>query len=838
MTRFSAWWLILLGLALPGPPAAAAEPWPTVQFEVYEGSGPGFFGQVPLIEAARSAGLENTDIPLPGATPLSPGLKREMEAYLSEAAIELRRQGFPPPRIEPLVTRADGSLAYRVYFFEFGAAGLLSGKESRVALAAYGCRGQPDLRRLSFNARIAGPNGHLLRLAESTGKVPGRLDRLTDKGYGDLGHELFHGVQRNTPFFDANCFPPVWLFEGQAEAVGHDLAWKLRGIRSPLAHQQVNRWGMRPYHQPFDTAPSRPEEIINKQGYGASSLWRYLAELEKAARSAASPPPRPGAGPVTDRDAFDYGYLVRMLGDDTPAKGSQQTLEWLDGWLERDARLGRPLDRVFPDFASVFAGYWRHRLIGTTPESRRQGFLGVVFNDCEPYALDVNAPVAAPPVRLSLPAIAAGCITLERTDAGQEPVLIDVRTSLPPAAARALHMGVAGVGSAKATVAEPVKAGAPAVAHWTVLLAPGEELDLVFTNVAEAVERSEFVELDLAFAVSGWMAQGPPFDPRRQSTPQAKRRPAPAPGPRPEDSARQTLGPGAARLERELPETPARPCRWPYQDASVHCGPTMTVILKESPRWMAHQDLGLEDLPLADLEDEAAFGVLEAFVASRSADALEALDAVEVRLRLPALAFGFQGAVEHALVSVSGGGWPDSVSRGPLDVEPGRGAYFPASGRVVIEEYGPLVLRGRFEAALVANPMPQASPDAFARLPVLGEVSGRFTVGQPWAGDARYEAVPPTAADIRTSLHERLPGPLRTDAAFDLEGAMDAPAGTGAGAAGGAATGAGCDCSCAGRDRVISELEAMDEEGSAGSQQQIAKAMCLLSCSEAYAACP
>jgi hypothetical protein len=30
----------------------------------------------------------------------------------------------------------------------------------------------------------------------------------------------------------------------------------------------------------------------------------------------------------------------------------------------------------------------------------------------------------------------------------------------------------------------------------------------------------------------------------------------------------------------------------------------------------------------------------------------------------------------------------------------------------------------------------------------------------------------------------------------------------------------------------------MDGEGSAGSQQQIAKAMCLLSCSEAYAACP
>jgi hypothetical protein len=439
---------------------------------------------------------------------------------------------------------------------------------------------------------------------------------------------------------------------------------------------------------------------------------------------------------------------------------------------------------------------------------------------------------------LSLPAIAAGCISLERTDAGQEPVLVDVRTSLPRAAARALHMGVAGGGSAKAAVSDPATAGDPAVAHWTVLVAPGETLDLVFTNAAEAVERSEFVELDLAFAVSGWMAQGPPFDPGSQPRPKPKRRPDQAPGRGPEDSAKQTLGPGAARLIRDQPETPARPCRWKYEDAPVHCGPTMTVILKESPRWMAHQDLGMEDLPLEDLGDEEAFGVLEAFVASRAADAREALDAVEVRLRLPALAFGFEGAVDHALVSVTGGGWPDSVSRGPLDVEPGRGAYFPASGRVVIEEYGPLVLRGRFEAALVANPMPQASPEAYARLPVLGEVSGRFTVGQPWAGDARYQAAPPTAADIRVSVNERLPGPLRTDPAFDLEGAPDAPAGSGAGATAGTATGSGCDCSCAGRDRLIRELEAMDGEGSAGSQQQIAKAMCLLSCSEAYAACP
>ena len=813
--------LCLLALAMAGP-TAASEPWPTLEFEVFEGYGPpqspgGTF-------LARQAGFEHVDVPAPMATPLAPALKAEMQAYLSAVAKEYQRMGFPPPELEPIVTRADGKRAYRVYWYAFGDTEHMLLSSDKPAVMAYACRGEVNARRLHLNARVDGPFPLENRLAWSSGKVPGRLDRLSDKGYGDLAHELFHAVQRGTAFFKANCEPPSWVYEGTAEAIGHDMAWKLRGVLSPQPNEQINRWGLRSYQRTFAVEG----EGSRKFGYGTSSFWRYLAELEHALQSRAAPPPRPDAGPLIRTDAFDYGYLARLFSDSSRVTGNRDTLDWLDTRLGNDPRLRLGFERAFPDFLTVFADYGRYRVMGRhSPEERLDRVQKLTLGGCIEYPLDVSAAHSPAPATLTMAANGAGCVRVMRTDKVTEPLLVDIRASVDKRAAVALHAGVAGETRASpATVA--VQDDGSAVVSWALELAPGASHDLVLSNVHDTPSRSRAVRIDLAFAISGWQWTGPP-PPR----PAAQRRAArPASGR--QESRPVQQGPGAARLVRETQDAPAGGCRWPYPDAALYCRPQMQVVLSRRPRWLAWQ----EDALGPDEDDLASEGALLAFTASRSADALAALDEMQVRIKMPQIDHGFSGTLDNVLVSVTGGDAEDWVSRGPGNAGRANNPYYAASGRVRIDRYDPLELRGRFEADLVEMPPPGVA--GASSLAVVASVSGDFVVGRPWEGDDRYEGIAPEADDIMSGIVDMLPGSLRTDERFTTPpaGADPSSAGNpGSGAGVGVGSASGCDCSCQGKTELLEFLEERSDEESV-SPSLVAKAMCMVQCQAAYSACP
>lgn len=832
--------LIVLMLAWGGP-AMAAERWPTLEFEVFEGYAP------PKSERAaakaRTEGLERFDVPAPTATPLSPALKAEMQSYLSSVAAEYQRMGFPPPRLEPIVTRADGKKAYRVYWYAFGDVSHMAGQKLTPARASYACKGESLAVLMHLNARTEGPDGHLIRLARSTGQVPGMLDRLTEKGYGDLAHELFHTVQRGTAFFDANCYPPAWLVEGMAEAVGHDMAWKLRGVLSRPAREQRHRWGFRPYNIGFVPEPANAMEF----GYGTSSFWRYLAELERNMQSRSTPAPRPDASLVIRTDAFDYGYLVRLLSDPTRLPGSNQasdstrlsysnqTLDWLHGNLKADRRLRLGFDRAFADFQTVFADYGRHRFVSDqTPAERVDRVQKLTLGGCEEYRLDVSAPMSPSLVRLSLKAIGAGCIRLVRADRGTEPLLIDVRALVPKGMATSLYAGVSGEPSATAATVADDGSGRE-VAAWAVELAPGSVVDLVFVNVHKTPSKTQAVDIEVGFAISGWQWTGPPAPrasaapaPDRTATRAAKRR-TPGSG---EESKPVLQGPGAARLEREQAQSPPRGCRWPYPDATLHCQPTMQVVLRRLPRWLAWQEAAAGP----DEDDLASEGALLAFTASRSSDALDALDDLQVRIRLPQVDHGFTGTIDNVLITVSGGGWPELVSRGPRNAARGGLAYYAASGQMTIERYDPLEFRGSFRGGVVELPPPGVFKGQ-TPLDVQATVSGRFTVGRPWEHDDRYEPVLPDPETFFSEIIDQLPGSLRTDPRFAPSEKSSDPTGPGAGRSG-SVVASGCDCSCAGMSALIEELERLDDEGTQATTSMIAKAMCLVQCQAAQSQCP
>ncbi|WP_374602455.1 hypothetical protein [Arenimonas sp.] len=814
---FFGWLAMLLAMAMAGP-AAAAEPWPTLSFELVEGS------QDPVADAAaalaRAAGQ--------GPEPLSPQLKLEIETYLSTVASEYQRMGFPPPQLEPIVARSDGSRAYRVYWYAFGGPGRGTLDPARVALMAYGCRGEDASRAMNLNARTEGANGLHNRLAIATGRVPGRLDQLTDKGYADLAHELFHAVQRGTAFYDANCEPPAWFTEGMAEAVGHDMAWKLKRIRS--GHDPFNRWGLRPYFQPFDAAPGTPDKEKTARGYGTSSFWRYLAELERAMQSSDSPPPKPGPQRVNRADAFDYGYLVRLLSQAPRLADGGRTMDWIDGWLRTDQRLDTRFDRVFADFVGVIADFGSHRIDGVLPvPKRRDNAQLLLFDGCKEVTQN-PAQGAEELVVLALPAVSARCLRLHRQDTQDGVLAVDIRTEVTAAQARSLWLGRAGETSAVAATLHDHPRHT--IANWVLLLEPGQSVDVVVANVANTPSGSEDFKPTFRISVPGWQwtGTGPVPAPQPRLRPGADRTRSgrgELPPPGGPESEPVTQGPATAQLHREQDVDHAPGCRWPYADARLHCGPAMTLVLKRLPRWLAHLDSGFSDAPARHA------GSLESFAASRSADALRALDDLEVRIRLPRLEHGFKGVLENVLVTVAADG-NESVTRGPRDAESGTLAYFPASGRLVVDQYDSLVFRGRFEGDVVALPLPNAHREDRPLLPVLGRVEGRFLVGQPWAGDDRYTPVAPEADQGALRIRERMPGPLR--------GALPATMGTGPVAAPGDAgpgQGEACDCSCAGHQRLMREIEDIDRTRPdlGADPAMLATTMCLLTCQAAWSAC-
>lgn len=271
-----------------------------------------------------------------------------MERYLSEIAHEYERLGFPAPILDRTVERADGSKAYVIFYYD-----LVGQIADTFAVYSSGCAGERTRRLIHVNA---------VALTDAAGRV-------TDKGYGDLAHELFHAVFAATPFHRRNCEAPTWISEGLPEAIGHDMARQFRGAKS--IDKQFMRWGLRPYSQRFATDGGADND--NDYRYQTSSFWRYLAELEHRRKRGQSKP-----GPKFDEPSYgtDYGIAARMLRSTDPAGDDKAAVEWLNRWLPDDSRIRQSFAKTYVDFIHAFAAYGRYRVHGKPYDETLQRWLG------------------------------------------------------------------------------------------------------------------------------------------------------------------------------------------------------------------------------------------------------------------------------------------------------------------------------------------------------------------------------------------------------------------------------------------------------------------------------
>lgn len=782
-------------------PGRAADAWPTQDFDVFEGvpwAGSGRPG-VAILQP-----LYEQDQPRVASVPMTPALKQDIDRYLGQVARRMQAMGFGPPKMDSPAGRANGKPAFRVYYFDFAPTG----------------RGSSYARYESGDSEL---NRFLIALNASRLTEPGpQGPRLTPKAYVDLAHELFHAVQRASPLAEGDPDLPLWMIEGQAEAIGHDIADELGKL--PPGYSPHLRWGMRRYYERLAVAqPSAGgNHVLRESAYETSSFWRYLAE-RAAARGGL-----PGASP----QPRDYRYLARLLARPGPIPAGK-ALDWLDQALVDDPDLATPLYRLYPEFIAVQADYGGERVQGASSRTRRHDlWLQQTLGACPEVALDpVNATGHA---RLPLNRVTSRCVRVA-LDPGVGPLSVDIRAQVAsPRIGQQLWLGVSGGARlARAAVSTGKQGGA--IADWSLAFAPGQTLDLVVSNIAGPAPdapadaprppplRTLAHSLDLVFSIPGHLPPSPPAGPPAGAGPaRVPNGPGGATAP-----ATVTQGAQTASAERDL-QVPENGCGWPASEFGGRCGPTLRVALGSVPA------------PLASAASVAANGGLVAQVlgnvpvlqaGERVTLAMAGRGAaapVRVSLALPLLPYGYAGRVEGATIEIEGGGWPRAGSYASRDRLAGSQTYFAPDGVVEIEHYSPIELRGRYEADMVALPLPISDRQAFPVLPVLGRATGRFVVSRPWLGDADFSGPAADTASLGPDVR-RAPGGV---IATGDPGPASAPV-----VPGGAAAATDCDCSCAALDKARELLDAMEQPGAGPGQPGMREARCLLACLPELQAC-
>lgn len=471
----------LLGLLLAGLPGAATADWSNMQFEVFFGepwylSHPDFTNIGRFLEDEYDIAFDETQ-----ARPdwLPESTVKEIENYLQETARWLSAMGFERPKLEPLVQRDDGQWAYRVYLYDYDGA---------PARYRNGCFGGKVRRLIEVDLQ---PNG-------GDGNVINGQGRITDKGYQDLAHELFHAVQAAYPIFTDDCSLGDWIVEGTAQAVGDDAARVLRRIEP----RNLSALGVRRYHEPLrveDDPPCMESSadglgcLGRNDGYWTASLWRYLGEMEALG----------GSWPPTSFTEPDYGYLHRFFGERLAGAPSEANeLAWLDDNLAGAGGFNKSLDRTFSTFTTTFAAYPTTRLAtagGAAPNQER--YFDLAFGGCPEITLNLDSsPVTLP---VSLATVASACVRLA-TDIG---VPLHVQVTAHPMGGSALPDLWVGT-QAGLAVGQPlvVRVKDTDFAEWRFRLAPdpGEQVPLVISNVAGDAERTAEQQVELRFTASAW----------------------------------------------------------------------------------------------------------------------------------------------------------------------------------------------------------------------------------------------------------------------------------------------------------------------------------------------
>jgi hypothetical protein len=734
----------LAGVGLVYPVPVAAEDWPVKDFEVYFGrpaasnmvlgsAGLGYITGDDAISAFSQVWDPDTELVPP--VPMSPANKQKIERYLHEAAIKLETMGFKAPYLEPVVRNAQGRPAFRVYYFDYRAQPPDVDKSSPARRRSDDCeRVRPTLQ---INA------GKFLR----NGSIP-------DKGYQDLAHEIFHGVQARYRLFREHCEhgPGAWISEGTAQAIGADVAaWSSLGINHPHRNAgswPAHRWGLRDYGSSV-YIKSKDTDVKSNLAYSASSFWRYLGE--HVAMSG-------GAGTLAVQP--NYYYLHQFFDTSMAAPVTfQGSMNWLQGQLtDKDKAVNRSITRVFPEFVTTFAAYGGTRVNppARTVAQNRTAWLHNMFLKRKCPVISISDAFYKKSEPVTIKALAAECLRLDWKR--QEIRDLQVTASGPDKDLLfALTLGT----EDGAVVVEPVliEADNQWRASWLVSIKPGSNiLDFIFANVAEVPGETREFNGMIEFSIPHWDRKfefvGPEQPAPGNGGPGAGNNPGAATGStgvitkqtqdrrvaRSVKESVKSLSPNMVHSTGVDRSPDSAPCPQAFVD--IACGPSTTISLDLVPGLYGSgfQSTGRGGVfgqfasmmsGTAAADPQALSKDLEATVA-----AYDSIDGAKVALTIPLIDYGFSGTFSNASMRVSARGGETFKSMGPNDTQPGPGRRYPLSGRVTIEEYTPWNLRGSFSGALVNVDRLELVGDDPA-LPVDRSIRGTFQIVAPWRGDDR-----------------------------------------------------------------------------------------------------
>lgn len=724
---------------------ALAASWPSTKFEVYEGEPwtSQFTGMTDVGKVVQ--GVRDMDTPKPASVSLTPELRYEIEEYLGEVAREYQKY-FPAPKLEPLVERDDGAQAYRIYYFDIPG--------SRPALARYSNDCSDSNRfRIEVNAATLTSGG-----------------KITAKGYGDLAHELFHAIQRNTKAGKKSMCPGgigPWVIEGQAEAIGHDMARKLRRVEIDT---QISRWGLRYYSLPLVMAAGGP----TSRGYQTSSFWRYIAEshyLRSQGKRDAEAKPGPDIPGGYDTD---YSYLADLMSRTPGGTGEKAEAKWLNEWLR--SYFGVDLSRTFIDFVSVYAQYGKYRVDDRKvplPEFEAEWYWREIgfgaSNDlskrgCETIRLDENNDDAS--VRLNLQKLAAECIEFDVGDTGTPLSWVIQTIGKDKASLRQLRLAMAGgqqVASSAAIANIPDASGA--IAAWNFLLDSDKKQYLLIANMAKEAQNTVAQDIELRITLSGRDDNHVPSQTKKTAgnvpTPEARPGPAGASQTRARRKAEMTAAfKGAGATTWELDE-PSGNCTG--RKAKARCQSQVKLQLRSS---------AVEQMMPGSSSAAALGGLYGQMMEMVNVDMSLLMAAVEfedqnqgtkVDITVPGFDYGFTGTITNAKILVSGtseSDWLSSMSPTPQDKRPPC-LYPQPTGTLTIEEFTPYILRGSYSGQLVKGGVVRNVRKCPTK-DVKGSISGNFVIAAPWTQDSRLEVdVSWLQEDVYNDINQMLPAGMK-----------------------------------------------------------------------------
>ncbi len=742
--------LLLLFLPVLLQPAEAAKKWRTTKFQVILA-----IPQIDMrFERGRMAALAaEISEHLVRQVTIDPDELFKMENFLHDAAEYYQDLGFPDPigsgYLKPLIKSVDGSEFVRVFLFDLEA---WNPEAKGLGFYINECDGEKfrAFRGIALSRPKTFKDGKLMELA-----------------YANMAHELFHAVQQASNFkkTPGKCRIGKWISEGTADAIGFDVARKLRRLTFPNWNVSESGrplfakvWGLRSYSRPL----TKPDEQYSGH-YLTSSFWRHLAELTYAKKHGRD---HPGAG----KAPVDYSYMVDLFSKRPNGSGPRFELEWLNDWMHTYADIIDDLDRVYAQFTATIADHMAPgsrigKIKGLTKQGREERWREALFGPCKPVKIGSKVPWRTIPFDLDF--AAARCFEFEVTGGGGGGELIIQQSTLTAGEQRQLRIGLSGGHLVGGPNIQPGAAGTvdegKSFAIWRFPITFNHKYAFVISNLAGKAEKTTKLKVPLHFTLSSWQtswskrAEPPPKQKKKIKTKaDVKQRLR-------ETAAKPSRKTALAAMASRLNEPASATCDGNLRAKNV-CGPQLKIILMLDDGSIPGQGLiGGSGGPIRQI---GAAGELRrgggAVAPAMSAAERIAGKGNTIDISIPLIGYGIRTKVSNARITVTkgGGGTYHAVRTTP---EKHLG-YLP-NGQVTITENTRHVLQGSFVASLVDAVDAKKATARNPELPVRESIQGSFTIAAPWRGKpGKQSADSGSMRDIRldmVSFIQKLPPAMR-----------------------------------------------------------------------------